>query len=244
MANTQTSVPVFTAGQVLTAAQQNAINTGVPVFATSVTRDAAFGGTGEKTLAEGQFAFLEDSNTTQFYDGANWQSVGVNPGLVCVKAETAFSAVASVVCDDVFSSSYTAYKLIIRSTMTTNTSFNLKLRVGGVAASTNYNVQNLIVGNTAIVATRDTAATSFGIGSGSTGTFFQSNECLITGPALAEGTTFMNHFQNSDAAYNVPLIKLNYGNHSTATAYDGFEINAATGTMTGVYSVYGFSKVV
>jgi hypothetical protein len=53
MANTQTSVPVFTAGQVLTAAQQNQINTGIPVFATSVERDAAFGGTGEKTLAEG-----------------------------------------------------------------------------------------------------------------------------------------------------------------------------------------------
>jgi hypothetical protein len=75
-ANAQTRVPVFVAGQVLTAQQQKEINTGVPVFATSVTRDAAFGGSGEKTLAEGQFAYLEDSNTTQYYDGAAWQSVG------------------------------------------------------------------------------------------------------------------------------------------------------------------------
>jgi hypothetical protein len=44
-----------------------------------VTRDAAFGGAGEKTLAEGQFAFLEDSNTTQYYDGAAWQPVGASP---------------------------------------------------------------------------------------------------------------------------------------------------------------------
>jgi hypothetical protein len=66
MANTQTSVPVFTAGQVLTAAQQNQINTGIPVFADSTARDAAFGGTGEKTLAEGQFAFLEDTTQHSF----------------------------------------------------------------------------------------------------------------------------------------------------------------------------------
>ena len=82
MANTQTSVPVFTAGQVLTAAQQNLINTGIPVFADSSARDAAFGGTGEKTLAEGQFAFLEDTNSTQFYDSATWQEVGGASGLI------------------------------------------------------------------------------------------------------------------------------------------------------------------
>ena len=75
-ANAQTAVPVFTAGQVLTAQQQTEINTGIPVFATTVTRDAAFNGAGEKTLAEGQFAYIEATNTTQYYDGAAWQSLG------------------------------------------------------------------------------------------------------------------------------------------------------------------------
>lgn len=75
--NAQTSVPVFTAGNVLTAQQQKEINTGIPVFATTVTRDAAFGATGEKTLAEGQFCYLEDTNRTQYYDGAAWQSLVV-----------------------------------------------------------------------------------------------------------------------------------------------------------------------
>lgn len=78
-ANAQTSVPTFTAGEILTAANMNiSARTGIPVFATSTTRDAAFGGTGEKTLAEGQFAYLEDSNTTQYYDGAAWKSVGAS----------------------------------------------------------------------------------------------------------------------------------------------------------------------
>ena len=79
MANTQTSVPVFVASQVLTAQQQTEINTGIPVFATTVTRDAAFGGAGEKALAEGQFAYIEATNTTQYYDGAAWQTVGFAP---------------------------------------------------------------------------------------------------------------------------------------------------------------------
>jgi hypothetical protein len=63
-ANAQTTVPTFTSGQVLTADQQNqSARTGVPVFATTVERDAAFGGSGEKTLAEGQLAYLRGQQT-------------------------------------------------------------------------------------------------------------------------------------------------------------------------------------
>ena len=75
-ANATTFVPTYVAGEVLTAADMNVTNSGIPVFATTTTRDAAFGGTGEKTLAEGQFAYIEASNETQYYDGAAWQSVG------------------------------------------------------------------------------------------------------------------------------------------------------------------------
>lgn len=75
-ANAQTSVPTFVANQVLTAAQQNtSAATGVPVFATTVTRDAAFGGS-NKVLAEGQLCYIEASNIVQYYDGAAWATVG------------------------------------------------------------------------------------------------------------------------------------------------------------------------
>jgi len=78
-ANAVTTVYDFTAGQVLTAEQMDNVNSGIPVFATTVTRDAAFGGAGEKTLAEGQFAYIEATNTTQYYDGAAWQPVATAP---------------------------------------------------------------------------------------------------------------------------------------------------------------------
>ena len=76
MANEQTSVPLFVADTILTAAQQNiSAGTGVPVFATTVTRDAAFGGA-NKALAEGQLCYLSASNIVQYYDGAAWATVG------------------------------------------------------------------------------------------------------------------------------------------------------------------------
>ena len=87
-ANAQIAVPAFTAGQILTAAQQTQINTGIPVFATTTTRDAAFGGAGEKALAEGQFAYIEATNTTQYYDGAAWLGLGGKLGQVVSTTKT------------------------------------------------------------------------------------------------------------------------------------------------------------
>ena len=79
-ANAQTSVPLFAAGEVLTAANQNiSAGTGVPVFATTATRDAAFGGTGEKVLAEGQMCYIEAApNRLQIYDGATWRPIDID----------------------------------------------------------------------------------------------------------------------------------------------------------------------
>jgi hypothetical protein len=74
-ANAQTTVPTFTASQVLTAAQCNQINTGVPVFADSTARTAAFGGSGEKVLAQGQLAYLESDGKIYVYSGTAWVSI-------------------------------------------------------------------------------------------------------------------------------------------------------------------------
>ena len=77
MANEQTTVPLFVAAEVLTAADMNiSAGTGVPVFSNSTTRDAGFGGAGEKVLAEGQLCYLSDSNIVQYYSGASWATVG------------------------------------------------------------------------------------------------------------------------------------------------------------------------
>ena len=65
---------LFNTGDVLTAAQvqYNLQNQSIMFFATSAARDSALTG----VLAEGMFAYLADTNTTVFYDGATWQSFG------------------------------------------------------------------------------------------------------------------------------------------------------------------------
>jgi hypothetical protein len=41
-------------------------------FTSTTTRDAAFGGAGEPTLAEGMFAYTTDTNTLWLYNGSSW----------------------------------------------------------------------------------------------------------------------------------------------------------------------------
>lgn len=96
-ANAQTTVPTFTASQILTAAQMNqSARTGVPVFADSTARDAAFGGSGEKTLAEGQLCYLEDTNKVQYYDGAAWANLGSVTNVTRFTADGTFTPPAGV----------------------------------------------------------------------------------------------------------------------------------------------------
>jgi len=239
MPNTQTSVPVFSAGQVLTAQQVTEINTGIPVFATTTTRDAAFGGTGEKTLAEGQFAYIEATNATQYYDGSTWQAVGTTPGLVCVKAETTFSAVASFTFDSVFTSTYTNYLMTILYTTSAVANISVKMRVGGVSASTNYNRNRGYFVTTGVGVETDTAQTSGRLlvhsASGQGAGMIE-----IFQPFVAAKTVITSHHGASDATYN-ELLNIT---HTTATAYDGMEFAVASGTMSGSYAIYGYSKTV
>ena len=95
-ANAQLAVPVFTAGQVLTAAQVTQINTGVPVFASTTTRDAAFGGAGEKTLAQGQFCYLESTGKLQVYTGSSWANVGSSTNVAAFTASGTWTVPAGV----------------------------------------------------------------------------------------------------------------------------------------------------
>jgi len=71
---------LFTSGAVLTAAQVNTflMDQSIMRFATTAARDAAFGGAGEPTLAEGMFAYIDADNTLYFYSGSVWAAYGIN----------------------------------------------------------------------------------------------------------------------------------------------------------------------
>jgi len=246
MPNEQTTVPLFVAAEVLTAADMNlSAGTGVPVFANTTTRDAGFGGAGEKVLAEGQLCYLSDSNIVQYYSGASWATVGPASagGLVCVKAETAFTGSTSIVADNVFTSSYTNYVLLFSTIATGGATLSLRLRVGGVSAATNYHFQTLYAASTTVTASRLTAQTSLQFGY-ATGAFISTNQVVFYGPQVASPTVVYNqHNHNGGSSYTAPELQSISGSHSTATSYDGLEILSTSG-LTGTYAIYGYAKTV
>jgi hypothetical protein len=243
-ANASTAVPVYASGQVLDAARLNLTNAGIPVFSGTATRDAAFGGSGEKVLAEGQVVYLEDTDALQYYSGSSFVAVGATPGLVCVKAETAFTTASSVTADSVFSSTYTNYRVLIRSTASSNEGMKLQYRVGGVTSTaSNYNTQNFGVANTASAGDRSLNNSSASI-SGINGAFFSQYTLEISGPNLAAPTTCQSTSLRSDGAYTSPDIFLNYSNNTLSTAFDGLLFAPNAGTITGIYAIYAYSKTV
>lgn len=68
---------LFVSGDVLTAAQVNTylMDQTIMRFATTTARDAAFGGAGEPTLAEGMSCYIDADNLIYSYTGSAWVSL-------------------------------------------------------------------------------------------------------------------------------------------------------------------------
>lgn len=66
-------------------------------FATTTARDAAFGGSGEPVLAEGMFAYTNDTNTLWFYTGSAWEVATIKPSLVDAKGDLLAGTAADTV---------------------------------------------------------------------------------------------------------------------------------------------------
>jgi len=231
-ANAVTTVPVYTAGEVLTAADMNITNSGIPVFASTVERDAAFGGTGEKTLAEGQFAYLETGNVTQYYDGAAWQSVGVSPGLVRVGGGALSGS--STAFTSVFSATYDAYAFTI-SNLTTTLAGVVNLTFGATTANYYYSGIRAQFSGGAINNNTGSNVAAFYVGNANTDT------TGVTG-------TFVNPFLTARTVVNYSTMKsplddagILTGILNNTTSYTGFTLTAASGNLGGTVNIYGYT---
>ena len=239
-ANAQIEVPAFTAGQILTAAEMTQINTGIPVFATTTTRDAAFGGAGEKTLAEGQFAYIEATDTTQYYDGAAWQSVGVSPGMVLVKSQTIGSAVSSVTVTGAFNSTYDNYKITISGGAGSNNNNPnwITFQLGSTTTGYYYSV-GLTNYAGAQTTNQGSNVANFARTGYVTSDFIHSTMELL-GPNLAKPTFLTaNWTAINDGGYGGSVN----GYQSSSTQHTAFTITTSGVTMTGgTIRVYGYAN--
>ena len=158
-------------------------------------------------------------------------------GLWEIYPRTAYTSATSFTRDNIFTSDYENY--LIRIASVGAAAVTAQLRVGGVAAATNYNVQAAEAANaTAWTVFKNTAQTNADFGSiGPTKSFM---DIYIYGPQLAAQTGF---FANTvyGGTSSTPGVTMRWTNHSTATAYDGIAITFSAAN-TGSYIIYGFNQ--
>ena len=250
-ANAQTSVPLFSAGQVLTAADQNlSAGTGVPVFATTTTRDAAFGGANEKVLAEGQLCYIEASNIVQYYDGAAWATLGpASAGaLVFITSASFTTATSFSLPNNTFSSTYRNYKLIASITAVTGAcTITGRIRSGGadVTSAKYYQMSVGLTEGAGASNQGESGQTSFALGNGGDASYpnwnlsvdiLQPQVSTVFNP-ICGSLQFFNGTNYIGRAFNAT-----YNNGTTATSYDSFSvISSVASSLTGVYRVYGYA---
>jgi hypothetical protein len=241
-ANATTFVPAYVSGEVLTAADLTVTNSGIPVFADSTARTAAFGGTGEKVLAEGQYAYLESDNSTSVWDGAAWQPVGVAPALVYLGGTTA-AASASINVDSVFSATYQNYLVQVSNfTASVEDFWAIRLRASGstITASNYSQAGQLNANNSDTIFIRRSTNTNAWYGDLVTtaSTNPQTINLWIYNP-FATQTTRGN--VQSAGGTNADFRLGNYAfNYNATTSADGIAlVPYVSGTLSATIRVYG-----
>jgi hypothetical protein len=232
-----TSVTNFSDGNVLTATALNAVNCGIHVYADAAARNAAYGGSGERTLVEGEYAYLLDTNQTLVYDGSNWVSVGTSPGLVLITAAS-FTTVTSVsLAADTFSTTYRNYKIIWQvDTTSANGSTTVRMRAAG-SDNTTSNYRQMEVGitqaNSVTNNAQDNQSTWQGFGQVNSMTFD-----LLTPKATAYTTLQGIYTDNNTSSMIGRTLNARF---VATTSFDSMSFICSSGNFTGTYRVYGWA---
>jgi hypothetical protein len=246
---------LFPAFSKLTSAQVNGylMDQTIMRFANAAARDAAFGGAGEPTLAEGMTCYLDDTNEIQSYNGTAWVSVAasstvrdVSSGLVYIDGGTQ-SGSTGLNVDGVFTSSYTNYRLVMTAIETSeaNRAVRINFRSSGttnVDALYDYAYRGLRSNGV-------TADTSFAGTFAEIGVYIASYANLelgsasidINGPQISKRT-----FGLANAiGYEGGVFQMRNGGFvfNGTNSFDGFRISlSSTGNVAFQWQLYGYRK--
>jgi len=232
----------FSPGNVLTASDVNNyfMEQAVMSFADSAARTSAIG---TANFEEGMLSYLQDTDTYEAYNGTAWVNLstlsgGSDAGLVHINT-VSFSASSSESLNNVFSSTYDNYRILIKGVTSGGTTINFRLRVSGSDNSTaNSYVLQLLRGDGAGVV-GDRTTSNLWQSAFFASTLKNSATMDIFDPFVAAATSIQIH--NARATSNA-LLDLFGGTHNQTVSYDGFTIFPSSGTMTGLVSVYGYRK--
>jgi hypothetical protein len=179
-------------------------------------------------------------------DASMFTALGTKKAGMVLLNTTSFSAVASQAITPVFSATYDSYRVIIDITLTTaDGNLTFKMRSGATDNSANYyyglNITDTIA-NTNSARTASGAGTSILIGTtDAVGTTNLTTVVMdITKPFSATYTGFAIT-GNSISTSNVIYGMAGGANHANTGSFDGFNIIASAGNISGKVYVYGYN---
>ena len=213
-------------------------------FATTTARDAAFGGVGEPTLAEGMTAYIDNLNVLQTYDGSNWvtttalqTTTDVSSGLVYIASGTLSLTTTPTNVTGVFSNTYKQYKLLVNVTnKSASIRVDMKYIVGTTPTTGNYFQAGIgsdyTFNNTLYYQRSNNDSQFFGIQSSAflsmSLDIYNANKTVLT----------MHHGTVVDANTGFPYMV--GGSQNSTNQFTGFQFFTSAGTATVEYQVFGY----
>jgi hypothetical protein len=156
---------------------------------------------------------------------------------------TSFSGVTTQSFNNVFSSTYDNYRILLKQTTSGGGALTLRLRASGSDTSTNYASQRISAQTTSLITTQNASGTDEFFIAQMEASGAQDGsvvEATFFAPNLATKTGFIGW---NSAITNDPYVNMSYncGIHNASTQFDGFTLIAG-GNMGGTISIYGFNK--
>jgi hypothetical protein len=159
---------------------------------------------------------------------------------IATNGTVSFTSASAISLNNVFSSTYDNYAIILDSNPSTTLDLSFRFRTSGTDNSNaNYQKQQIFTTSTTVAGARIANATSLGLlGTMTTRTFFN---LIIVNPSLSLNTG-LNVTLNADYSSATPYLAIQSNSFNSNTIFDGFTIIASTGNITGSVSVYGYNK--
>jgi hypothetical protein len=153
---------------------------------------------------------------------------------------TTFTSVSAVNVNNVFTSTYANYRIVINglTISTSDQDLLLRVRAAGSDAASNYSFGYGRVTDTSLAHIAGNSNTSFTLIGRMTVSTYNNNTVIfdVTSPALATFTQFQS-------ASNLSLNQyFGFGTHMGSAAYDGFSLLPGANLISGTVRTYGYQN--
>lgn len=225
----------FTAGETLTASDVNTylMEQSVMYFGGTAARASAI-----PTPSTGMTTYIGVTGTAtipqlETYTGSAWQTPY---GSTLLNTST-FTTAASLTVDNVFTSGYMDYEIVLDFVLSTDTDFYFILRAGGVDKASNYSTLLMFV---------DHSGGPFRYSSGTVSSFnlgtfgVNKNGCKLQvySPQISSRTAIAT--QSFGNGSTMQRTTAGGGIQSETYQADGFKFVPASGTISGTIRTYGY----